>query len=463
MTVGFIVEMGVWSRALFYIFIYLPVYFIFTLIQRFYWICNGMYDIVNQIENGQLYERSAQVFDIRWKLKKEDFQTLSRWNWIGTHASFEHPSFVLRHDVSLICCQLDMAVFVQTPPEYDIFDCRQSPFIHLGQFDQAYRIVTLPIASLIRLGNELGDPKAKVIWLHSTGRCGSTALGQVFEVIPNCITISEPMPIFTLRLGATEAYGDADYRAYLKDPIYLEAMRAIMRLLAKPNQHKPETILIKNFTLSGVNELPEMEKLIPNQVHLFLYRDCLATVKSYLKSLNSHFWMGLVMSLRSNAALRYVIRSPHLLLKSLSHPEVIDGNQWLDDSALQLRMSAFGLLVMQWATLCDYYNRVRVTGRSSVRAIRYEDIVENKIQTLRLLFQYCGISEEYLELAKKSLETDSQIGTVLAKSNLAKHKQNDITSEMMNEANFYLRGFNLPPLNQPVYLPGVISPAAGTN
>ena len=445
--------------ALFYIFIYLPIYFIFTLVQKLYWLCNGMSDIIDQIEAGQLYERSAHVYDIQWKVKKEPFQLLSKWNFIATHRSFEHPNYVLNYNVSLLAVEYDRALFVEVPHNYDIFDCRKSPFIHIGQFAESVRIITMPLSSFIRCADELGDPKSKVIWLHSTGRCGSTAMSQVFEAIPNCTTVSEPMCIFTYRNDAAAKNNTKKFRLVLKSDLYKNILRATTRMMAKPNEHNPDILFIKNFTLSGVHEVPELERLFPEQIHLFLYRDCLNTVQSYLKSLNSHFWMALVMKLRANACLRYTIRSPKLLFKALSSPDVIDMNQWLLDQGNMQGMTAFGLLVIQWAGYCHHYSHLVTTTDTKVRAIRYEDIVEHKDETLTLLLRFCGISDENVERAKKSLESDSQAGTCLSMSTLGKFKKTHITDELQSEANFYLKGFKLSALGQPTYLPKVLSPS----
>jgi len=451
--------MSVNSDALFYIFIYLPIYFIFTMVQRLYWLCNGMSDIVSQIESGQLYERSAHVFNIQWKVKKEPFHLLSKWNFMASHRSFEHPNYVLSHNVSLLAVEYNRAVFVEVPHNYDIFDCRISPFITIGQFKESVRIITMPLSSFVRCADELGDPKTKVIWLHSTGRCGSTAMSQVFEAIPNCTTVSEPMCIFTYRNDAAAKNNTKKFRQVLNSQLYKNIIRSATRMMAKPNEHNPDILFIKNFTLSGVHEVPELEAMFPDQIHLFLYRDCLDTVQSYMKSLNSHFWMALIMKLRANACLRYVIRSPKLLFKALSAPDIIDMNTWLKDSTNQQDMTAFGLLVIQWAAYCCHYTHLVNSSQTKVRAIRYEDITENKDATLSLLLQFCGISEEHVELAKKSLEADSQAGTCLSMSTLGKFKKTHITEDLRNEANFYLKGFKLSPLGQPTYLPKVLSPS----
>ncbi|XP_067938942.1 uncharacterized protein [Watersipora subatra] len=451
--------MGVLWDGFFYIFIYLPIYFLFSLFQKLYWICNGMDDIVTQIEAGQLYERSAQVFDIWYKIKKEPFQLLGCHNFIATHNRFEHPNFVLSHNISLLAVQMDLAIFVEVPPHYDIFDCRKSPFIYLGQFSEAIRIITLPISSFIRCAEELGDPKMKVIWLHSTGRCGSTAISQVFEAVPNCTTVSEPMGLFVARNDAGSKYNSQLLRQWLHCPTYCQTYQATVRMMAKPNQHNPEVLFIKNFTLSGVREVADLETLFPTHTHLFLYRNCLETVQSYLRSLNNHFLLNVLMKLRGNACCRYVVRSPEILVRSLCAPEVIDALPWLSDPNFQLNVTSFGLIVIQWCCFLYHYNML-IDKQSSIRAIRYEDLVDNKHATLTKLFQFCGISLDHVEAAIKSLAADSQEGTMLSKASLSTYKKLHITDALRDEGNMYLKACNLNELGKPTYVRNSVSTPA---
>lgn len=450
--------MGVYGHAIFYIVIYLPFYFIFSLIQKLYWLCNGMSDIISQIDEGLLYERSAHVFDIRCKLRKEPFHLLSRRNFIATHRSFEHPNYVLSHNVSLLVLQMDYALFVEVPHNYDIFDCHQSPFIHNGQFSESIRIITMPITSLIRCAADLGDPKCKVVWLHSTGRCGSTAMSIVFDSIPNCTTLSEPMCLFTARNEASMIYNTKTYRKYVTSDTYRNMVVATTRMMCKPNQHNSDILFIKNQTMSGVFDVPILEKEFPDHYQLYLYRDCLNTVQSHIRSLNQHFFLDIILKLRSNACLRYLIRTPAILLRSLAAPDTIDSNAWLKESKNQLAMTGFGLLVIQWACYCHHYSQLVTDNKSKVRAIRYEDVVGSKHATLTMLFDFCEISLDYVDSAKKSLEKDSQEGTVLSQNAIGHFKKVAITDELRAEANTYLSSFKLSVLGKPVYLPNVLSP-----
>lgn len=454
--------MGVYSDGFYYLFVYLPLYFIFGLLQKLYWICNGMNDIIVQIETDQLYERSAQVFDIWYKAKREPFHLLGRRNFIATHRTFEHPNYVLAHNVSLLAVGMDQATFVEVPSDYDIYDCRKSPFIYLGQFKHAVRVITMPISSFIRCAEELGDPKMKVIWLHSTGRCGSTAMSQVFESLPNCCTVSEPMCLFVARNEAALRLPTKQFRQYITSDIYYKMSQASTRLMAKPNAHNPDILFIKNFTLAGVMEVQEIEKYFPDHTNLYLYRGCEDTVQSYLRSLNNHFLLNLVMKMRSHAFLRYIIRTPKILIKTLANPEIVDMSPWLTDIDNQLSMTSFGLLVVQWSCFCKHYTQLVRAHNSKVRAIRYEDIVNHKDATLIKLFQFCGISLDYVEVAKKSLEADSQEGTLLSKANLGKFKKVHVTDSIKEEANKYLKVTGMNPLGQPTYLPNVLSPCVST-
>jgi len=53
------------------------------------------------------------------------------------------------------------------------------PFIRWAQQDFCQRLIIVPLSTLHRLAEVIGDPKGKLIFLFNTTRCGSTLLTQV--------------------------------------------------------------------------------------------------------------------------------------------------------------------------------------------------------------------------------------------------------------------------------------------
>jgi hypothetical protein len=68
-------------------------------------------------------------------------------------------------------------------------------------------------------------------------------------------------------------------------------------------------------------------------------------------------------------------------------------------------------------------------------AVRYEDMIAEPEQIVRILFAYCDlpITQEWIALGVKAFERDSQQGSSLARKNLKGDNQNQLTQEHLQE------------------------------
>ena len=53
-----------------------------------------------------------------------------------------------------------------------------NPFIRAAQYDYGRRLIVVPLTTFHRLSELIGDPKAEIVFLFNTARCGSTLLTQ---------------------------------------------------------------------------------------------------------------------------------------------------------------------------------------------------------------------------------------------------------------------------------------------
>ena len=60
---------------------------------------------------------------------------------------------------------------------------KYGPFIHSTQLNYCRRLIVVPLSTLHRLAELIGDPKGELIFLFHTARCGSTLLTQVVHGI----------------------------------------------------------------------------------------------------------------------------------------------------------------------------------------------------------------------------------------------------------------------------------------
>ncbi len=79
------------------------------------------------------------------------------------------------------------AWFCVSPEAVDVYDTSVCPFVWVGQFFTAKKLIIMPLWSYHRLADELGDPPRgkEVFIIFNTARCGSTLLCQMFNKLPN--------------------------------------------------------------------------------------------------------------------------------------------------------------------------------------------------------------------------------------------------------------------------------------
>ena len=95
--------------------------------------------------------------------------------------------------MTLLNIDENFAVFaVVQGPNKDVLKHTTGPFMYINQFKLCSELIRMPIESFLRLAEEIGDPKGKLVILSNTGRCGSTLLTQLFEELPSTVAISEP-------------------------------------------------------------------------------------------------------------------------------------------------------------------------------------------------------------------------------------------------------------------------------
>jgi hypothetical protein len=174
-------------------------------------------------------------------------------------------------------------LFTQTPDGLDLLHA--DPFFYDAQRDHATKIYALPYASLDSLLEELIDgEEALPVFLHSTGRCGSTLLSQLLGSVEGSLSVSEPDFYSQAMMLSKEASGK-------RDAELTKLMQNCTRLLSyhlncgEPSS-KLHLIKLRSWAIFGAHLLQWEEK--PAK-HLFLYRQAEPTVNSFL---NAYFSLG---------------------------------------------------------------------------------------------------------------------------------------------------------------------------
>ncbi|KAF6035527.1 hypothetical protein EB796_006160 [Bugula neritina] len=171
----------------------------FKMCQRVWWKLSGVQKHINKCYHDDQYDMSVQCLRVWGKCKPSPLTIPQLHHFLTTHVKFVNPEYALGKHVTLLAVNDKDAIFGVFSPQEDIYNVRKWPFLYIAEFQTAEHILVMPMTSFIRLANKLGDPRSKVIWVHSTGRCGSTALAQAFNSLPDVLAMAEPMCFFSLK------------------------------------------------------------------------------------------------------------------------------------------------------------------------------------------------------------------------------------------------------------------------
>ena len=242
-------------------------------------LCFGVCDIVIRrlvIENRQATGFSAQRGRILWKQKcfgMGEAAQASPSDFLCFFSSCVKPDYVLQPNVSLYALTSIEAFFVETSEKVNIYSSNVQPFFYVSQFLHAKSVIKMPITEFVELADRIGDPAVPVIWVSNTGRCGGTMLCQVFEYVPGTLLIHEPHPPLNLsHLQEKSTFNVSQYDAILK---------SVIRVLCKPRQGI-KSICIKPDILCTFM-MKDITRLLPKIKQLFIYRNSLNTIKSWLR------------------------------------------------------------------------------------------------------------------------------------------------------------------------------------
>lgn len=331
---------------------------------------------------------TATILEIVEKTKTHPFGTAMPENFIVNEAGTVDARYLLDNpNISLYC--LDdangAAWFVETPPEVDL---TQAPFYYINQYDHALRLFTVPYEEFHLLADSI--PLGKLIFVHSTGRCGSTLISKTLNMVDGVRSLSEP-DLYTqiLFMRHLDSSRDAHYRRLL---------RSCTLLLGK----SAPTLAVK-FRAMCIQLDDLLYAEFPDAMQLFLYRN----MESWARS------MG--VETRPPAERRVPMTEFPIYRQAMTplrtgfvaaHEREPNPVEW---SALT------------WLSLMEHYVKL-CDGGLPFLAVRYEDIQAHPRQVLAAVFEYCGLAAN-IDRAYSVFATDSQEGTPLSRASLKERER----------------------------------------
>jgi hypothetical protein len=327
---------------------------------------------------------------IRDKCRKQEFGLASPSDFDCVDGPVVDPDVVLQDDrLSLYCIdtELPRVLFVHTPRP---IVPGASAFMYQTQHRDAESLVSVPLDTFHRLARGVVLDPTRVVFVQSTGRCGSTLVSKVFAALDGVASWSEP-DTFT-RLTNMRP-GDRS-----RDREVADLCESAVRLTCKPVSVRQTTHHVLKFR-SQVTELADLLcERFPGAKLVFMYRNALTWLDSVFRSL----LRGRPLDDDAyNQGMQDSLARCHPLVAEYARPGA--------------PMSPACLWALDWVSSVERYLELCAAGRVAI-ALRFEDLKRDPEGLIRKLLAYTGLTPVDWAAVQAVLERDSQEGTRAARA-----------------------------------------------
>ena len=404
----------------------------FYLFQNIVWLCNGTRSLIKRNYLKYAYKGSVQMLNI---LGRHKFCTLLQPSgandFVTSHKEFVDPEYVLQDHVTLYNITHQEAIFVETDVGIAVTESQYGAFIKLAQFNLAKRLLIMPMHVFMKLGEKVGKPKAQIIFIFMTSRCGSSLVTQVFEETGLCITYSEP-----------DAIGSISHlKGVVSDKERIQMATCCINLLCKPIQNRKIKSYVLKLTKPKLTEMPKIIELFLDVCILFIYRDGLQCSKS-LAQMSKELPLARLMTVLGKWSAT--------LSKSCAKAMGFSSENY----GIKIR-SGIQLGAIIWCNTIKEYLNFKECGMK-IAAIRYEDLVDDTTYAFQKMFEYCGLTY-HSKAVEIAMGRDSQRGTLLSRKNLKKYQEEEFSEEIQMQTNTICHQFGLPYFPEKLIVPGTVT------
>ncbi len=267
------------------------------------------------------------------------------------------------------------------------------------QYDEAVRVLTLSFQRLVQLAERVNVDDNRLVFIHSTGRCGSTLASRIFAQVPGIINLSEPFALPELVIAKN---ANPDQKEKL-----MALLKATILLLCKTEAKRAWVIKEHSYAIELTGWLHE---LFPQAKHLFLYRNAYTWMRSCL---SAYFGGGkmTVDELRGHEMDHRAYKEPLIPPIAALEPEP--------------HRSFAELMSIEWLHTMERHDQFCQMGIEML-AIDYQEWKKDPQKTAEAMLTVAGCRPDDLSAVYAVLDQDSQAGTVLARNTV---KQPWILSE----------------------------------
>ena len=390
----------------------------------------------NQVRRNYLkdsYQGTVQMLQIIFRHKFDDLHEPSgTHNFIASHKRFVDAEYVLQDHVTLYYITKNDAIFVESAKDKDVSISDSGTFLRQAQFHLAKKLLIMPIHVFLILGEHIGKPKAKLIFLPNVGRCGSTMTTQVFEGCDGVMALSEPDSINAL----------TELKRMVSNKEFNQLLISCINLICKPVIRKHINAYVVKPLEPSIVLIPDIVASYPESVCVFIYRHPLATSRSLSRICYTAPMLQLMMTLGQLSA-----RLTKLTLQMMGVPSEAF------EKRLLFRLHIGALL---WASNVRQYLDFRDSGINIV-AVRFEDLIEDRYYAFEKMFEFCGLPYDS-KAVDRAMSRDSERGTSIGQERTRKFRSyvDEYTDFVKEHTDKICDELNVPRFNDYQVLPGTI-------
>jgi len=177
-------------------------------------------------------------------------------------------------EISLYCLDDEgkKAIFVELPAGIEL---TKAPFVYDAQLKNAQRLYAVPYELFTRLASTLPEVH-RPIFIHISGRSGSTLLSHVFNDSNVVISLSEPDVV-------TQFSHLCEGTAGNRDPELQRLAKSTVRFLFRQYHTEDIQAFAVKFRAQGVRVMDLFQDAFPGAKNLFLYRDAVGWATSFAR------------------------------------------------------------------------------------------------------------------------------------------------------------------------------------
>lgn len=288
--------------------------------------------------------------------------------------------------ISLYCLDhaRQRAIFVETPPEADLF---QAPFYFQAQYDNAQRLIAVPYDTLHLLAEEVQIDPSHIIFVHSTGRCGSTLVSHALNQADGVVSFSEP-DVFTqlVALRGTDHRNDATLSTLVQDVV------KVMCVAAQCGGASTWAFKFRSYVIE-IGDL--LFQAFPEAKTIFLYREATAWAQSFARAFPVE--PGMLETSVQGFSRKLI---PRVDAYYATHTVPI---------------SYMELFACAWVSVMERCRELLQQG-APIFCARYDHLKQAPRVVLDELLAFCGLTVGDSDRLEQVIARDSQAGTTAART-----------------------------------------------